>query len=353
VARLHKDISPDHGSTASPGKLCILGAGSWGTALSLALAERFETISLWVHDAGSASAMETTRETTRYLPGFSIPPRVHISADAESCLRDAGLVICVVPSAFLRKTLHALGPFMPAEANLVSATKGIEEGSLLRMSVVARRALGWDQDRPIAVISGPTFAREVAEGQPAAVIVASETLSFAEELQHTLSTRHLRFYATSDVIGVETGAALKNVIAIGAGICNGLGLGSNSVAALITRGLAEIVRLAVRLGGTASTLSGLAGLGDLVLTATGDLSRNRWVGIQLGRGERLNSILARMSMVAEGIGTCAAAFELGRRLEVDLPIINKMHEILFVGKDAQTALRELMERPLKIESLDL
>src|SRR4051794_30338429 len=295
--------------------------------------------------------METTRENTRYLPGFSIPPMVRISADGESCLRDASFVICVVPSAFLRNALHALGPFMPSAAKFVSATKGIEEGSLLRMSVLARHAMGWDQTRPIAVISGPTFAREVAEGQPAAVIVASETLSFAEEVQRTLATPHLRFYATSDVIGVETGAALKNVIAIGAGICNGLGLGSNSVAALITRGLAEIMRLAVRLGGTAATLSGLAGLGDLVLTATGDLSRNRSVGVQLGRGERLNSILSRMNMVAEGVGTCAAAFELGQRLELDLPIINKMHEILFKEKEPQVALRELMDRPLKIESL--
>jgi glycerol-3-phosphate dehydrogenase (NAD(P)+) len=176
-------------------------------------------------------------------------------------------------------------------------------------------------------------------------------LSFAEDVQRALATPHLRFYATTDIIGVEIGAALKNVIAIGAGICNGLGLGSNSVAALITRGLAEIMRLAVRLGGSAQTLSGLAGLGDLVLTATGDLSRNRSVGIQLGRGERLEAILARMSMVAEGVGTCAAAFELSRRLQLDLPIILKMHEILFGGKDARVALRELMERPLKIESL--
>lgn len=220
------------------------------------------------------------------------------------------------------------------------------------MSSVVGQALNWNSGRPIAVISGPTFAREVAEGQPAALIVASEDLSIAESVQRALATPNLRFYATRDVIGVETGAALKNVIAIGAGICKGLGLGSNSVAALITRGLAEIMRLAVRLGGSAQTLSGLAGLGDLVLTATGDLSRNRSVGIELGRGERLESILARMNMVAEGIGTCAAAFELGQRLDVDLPIISKMHEILFGEKDPRVALRELMERPLRIESSD-
>jgi glycerol-3-phosphate dehydrogenase (NAD(P)+) len=219
------------------------------------------------------------------------------------------------------------------------------------MSVVAREALEWNSDRFVAVISGPTFAREVAEGQPAAVIVACEEMSFAEEMQRTLATPHLRFYATTDVIGVETGAALKNVIAIGAGICEGLGLGSNSIAALITRGLAEIMRLAVRLGGNAQTLSGLAGLGDLVLTATGNLSRNRSVGLQLGRGQQLANILTGMNMVAEGVGTCAAAFELGRRLDLDLPIIEKMYEILFGGKEPRMALRDLMERPLTVESL--
>jgi glycerol-3-phosphate dehydrogenase (NAD(P)+) len=295
--------------------------------------------------------MEATRENTRYLPGFTIPPNVRISARGELCLQDAELVISVIPSVYLRSTLRNLRPHLPPKAKLVSATKGIEEGSLLRMSALARDVLECENDRSIAVISGPTFAREVAEGQPAAVVVASEDLSFAENVQSALATPRLRFYATPDVIGVETGAALKNVIAIGAGVCNGLGLGSNSVAALITRGLAEITRLAVRLGGSAHTLSGLAGLGDLVLTATGDLSRNRSVGVQLGRGERLDSILARMNMVAEGVRTCSAAFELGQKVDVDLPIINKMHEILFGGKEPRVALRELMERPLKTELL--
>jgi len=336
---------------ASRRKLCVLGAGSWGTALSVALSSRFEAVNLWAHDAENAAAINSERENLRYLPGIPIPPNVRIDADGETCLKTADLVISVIPSSFLRKTLTVLRPHLPFHASFVSATKGIEEGSLLRMSVVAREALGWPVDRPIAVISGPTFAREVAEGQPAAVIVACENLSFAEDVQRAFATPTLRFYATSDVTGVETGAALKNVIAIGAGMCKGLGLGSNSVAALITRGLAEIMRLAVRLGGTAQTLSGLAGLGDLVLTATGDLSRNRSVGIRLGRGERLGAILGSMTMVAEGVGTCAAAFELGRRLDLDLPIISKMHEILFDEKDPRVALRELMERPLKVESI--
>lgn len=338
-------------SSAAPRKLCVLGAGSWGTALSIALSNRFETVTLWARDPENASSINATRENARYLPGVSIPANVYVSPVGAVCLQNADFVISVVPSAFLRSMLSTLRPHLPPGARFVSATKGIEEGSLIRMSAVAREALGWAGDRPITVISGPTFAREVAQGQPAAVIVACENLSSAEEVQRAFATPSLRFYATTDVIGVETGAALKNVIAIGAGICNGLGLGSNSVAALITRGLSEIMRLAVRLGGSAQTLSGLAGLGDLVLTATGDLSRNRSVGVRLGRGERLETILASMSMVAEGISTCAAGFELGRRLHLDLPIIGKMHEILFGGKEPQIALRELMDRPLKLESI--
>ncbi len=339
-------------SSAPPQKLCVLGAGSWGTALAIALSSRFDTVHLWAHDSANAVAVNSARENVRYLPGIPIPPNVKVNADGETCLSNAAFVISVVPSSFLRRTLGTLRAHLPPSARFVGATKGIEEGSLLPMSVVAREALGWSHDRLISVISGPTFAREVAEGQPAAVIVACEDLTFAEEVQRAFATPSLRFYATTDVTGVETGAALKNVIAIGAGICNGLGLGSNSVAALITRGLAEIMRVAVRLGGTAHTLSGLAGLGDLVLTATGDLSRNRSVGIRLGRGERLPAILASMNMVAEGVGTCAAAYELGRRLDLDLPIISKMHEILFHAKDPRRAIRELMERPLKLESID-
>jgi glycerol-3-phosphate dehydrogenase (NAD(P)+) len=201
----------------------------------------------------------------------------------------------------------------------------------------------------IAVLSGPTFAREVAAGEPAAVVIACEDTSAAEEIQHAFSTPSLRLYVSGDVIGVELGAALKNVIAIGAGICRGLGLGSNSIAALITRGLAEITRLAVAMGGTPRTLSGLAGLGDLVLTATGDLSRNRFVGTQLGEGRKLDDILAGMSMVAEGVATCRAAHQLGIEKSVDLPIINKMHEVLYESRDPRQALRELMERPLTSE----
>ena len=217
------------------------------------------------------------------------------------------------------------------------------------MSEVIAETLGDIQLAGVAVLSGPTFAREVAAGEPAAVVIASEDRQVATAIQQGFATKTLRFYTSSDVIGVEMGAALKNVIALGAGICRGLGLGSNSVAALVTRGLAEITRLAVKLGGEASTLSGLAGLGDLVLTATGDLSRNRFVGIQLGEGRALRQILSSMSTVAEGVGTCRAAHQLGAKLQVDLPIIDQMYEVLYRGREPRQAIRELMERPLTSE----
>jgi glycerol-3-phosphate dehydrogenase (NAD(P)+) len=230
---------------------------------------------------------------------------------------------------------------------IVSATKGIEDQTLIRMSEVIASVVRYPQR--VAVLSGPTFAREVASGEPAAVVIAAEQMAVAEYIQHALATRSLRFYTSLDVVGVEIGAALKNVIAIGSGICRGLGLGSNSAAALITRGLAEITRLALVMGGSPRTLSGLTGLGDLVLTSTGELSRNRNVGFKLGQGLSLREILGESPMVAEGIPTCRAAHDLGRRHGVDLPIIQRMYQVLYENKDPRQAMRELMERPLTSE----
>jgi glycerol-3-phosphate dehydrogenase (NAD(P)+) len=255
-------------------------------------------------------------------------------------------VLCVVPAQFLRSVLTEARTKIEPSAKLVSATKGLEEGSLLRMSQVIRSVVG---QRAITVLSGPTFAKEVAAGEPAAMVIASEESEVAEEVQRAFATSSLRLYSSCDVVGVEIGAALKNVIAIGAGVCRGLGLGSNSVAALVTRGLAEITRLALAMGGQPRTLSGLAGLGDLVLTATGDLSRNRWVGVHLGEGRTLADILSGMSMVAEGVGTCRAAYRLGQKEQVELPIVDKMYELLYEEKDPRRAIRELMERPLTTE----
>ncbi len=327
-------------------RLCVLGAGSWGTALTIALAPRFDSVRLWARDAKRAAEMQATRENCRYLPGLHLPAHADVSWDIAFVLKEADVVLSVIPSRYLRALLELVQPCLLNRARIVSATKGIEEGTLCRMSQVISAML---PGHPVAILSGPTFAKEIAAGEPAAVVIAAESMAFAEEMQRAFSTPALRFYASNDVIGVELGAALKNVIAIGAGICRGLGLGSNSVAALITRGLAEITRLAVGLGGNPRTLSGLAGLGDLVLTATGDLSRNRFVGIQLGQGRKLEQILREMSMIAEGIGTCRAAHQLGIEKNVNLPIIHKMHEVLYEGKDPRKAIRELMERPLTTE----
>ncbi len=330
-------------------RLAVLGAGSWGSALSIALAQRFDSVRLWARDADRAAEIARARENRRYLPGIALPAHVDVSANLAFTLENADVVLSVVPSRHLRCVIRSAEPYLSPQAKIVSATKGIEEDTLCRMSEVVTQTLSGASRRAIAVLSGPTFAEEIAAGEPAAVVIASEDLSLAEEMQRAFATPALRFYASSDVIGVELGAALKNVIAIGAGICRGLGLGSNSIAALITRGLAEITRLAITMGGHPRTLSGLAGLGDLVLTATGDLSRNRFVGIELGRGLKLDQILAGMNMVAEGVATCRAAYQLGLAKSVDLPIINKMYEVLYESKDPRRAIRELMDRPLTSE----
>ncbi len=327
-------------------RLCILGAGSWGTALAIALAPGFQEVRLWARDAAQASHLARNRENARYLPGFRLPDGISLSCDFAPSLAAADFVLCVIPSRFLRAVLNQAATYIPAGIPIVSAAKGIEEGSLCRMSQVIAAAV---PSHPTAVLSGPTFAREIAANEPAAIVIAAEDIAIAETIQHAFSTPTLRFYTSSDVVGVELGAALKNVIAIGAGVCAGLGLGSNSVAALVTRGLAEITRLAVILGGKERTLSGLAGLGDLVLTATGTLSRNRAVGLQLGQGRTLPEILAETTMVAEGISTCRAAYQLGLRHQVELPIIRKMHEVLYESKQPRLAIRELMDRPLTSE----
>lgn len=328
-------------------QLAILGAGSWGTALAIALAGRFDSIQLWARDPSRAVEMDAKRENRRYLPGFRLPQNVQVSSDIQTTLNGSHLILTAIPSAHLRNVLHWARPHVSADARAVSATKGLEERTLWRMSEVLSSSLAGHEH--IAVLSGPTFAKEIAAGEPAAVVIAAQEIALAEEIQRAFSTPSLRFYTSTDVIGVELGAALKNVIAIGAGICRGLGLGSNSVAALITRGLAEISRLVIKMGGEPRTLAGLAGLGDLVLTATGDLSRNRFVGMQLGQGHSLEQILGGMTMIAEGVATCRAAHQLAQEKKVDLPIVNKMFEVLYESKDPRQAIRELMERPLTSE----
>jgi glycerol-3-phosphate dehydrogenase (NAD(P)+) len=326
--------------------LAIIGAGSWGTALSIALAPKFEHVRLWVHEEDLAARMNATRENDVYLKGFTLPANVDALTDLRDTVHRARVVMSVMPSHHARALYTRMLPHLDSSMTFVSATKGIETGTLLRMSEVIAEVTKMPR---IAILSGPTFAREVARGEPAAVVVASADLGVATDVQTAFSGPSLRLYTNQDPIGVEVGAALKNVIAIAAGVCQGLGLGNNTLAALITRGLAEISRLAVAMGGQPKTLAGLAGLGDLVLTCSGDLSRNRQVGLELAKGRTIGDITGSMSMVAEGVETCAAAVDLGAKFRVDLPITQQMHAVLHRQKSPREALRDLMERTLKGE----
>jgi glycerol-3-phosphate dehydrogenase (NAD(P)+) len=326
--------------------LAIVGAGSWGTALSIVLAPRFKRVRLWVHEEDLAARMNATRENDLFLKAFLLPPNVEILTDLGAVVHRASVVVGAMPSRHARGLYTRMLPHIEPSMTFVSATKGIENGTLLRMSEVIAEVTKMPR---IAVLSGPTFAREVARGEPAAIVVASSDLRVAMDVQTAFSGPSLRLYTNQDPIGVEVGAALKNVIAIGAGVCHGLGLGNNTLAALITRGLAEISRLAVAMGGEPKTLAGLAGLGDLVLTCSGELSRNRQVGRELARGRTIEDVTGSMSMVAEGVETCAAAVGLGAKFGADLPIIQQMYAVLHHRKSPQDALRDLMERTLKGE----
>ena len=330
-------------------RLAIIGAGGWGTALAIALAPRFERIRLWVYEADLAARMRETRENDVFLPGFRLPPQVEVETGFAPVLERAEIVLGVMPSHHARRVYGAMLPHLGPEMLFVSATKGIETGTLRRMSEVMVEVLGSRFAPRVGVLSGPTFAREIAAGMPAAVVLASEDAGLATAIQTAFSGPNFRLYTNPDVTGVELGAALKNVIAIAAGVCHALGLGNNTLAALITRGLAEISRLATAMGGRPATLSGLAGLGDLVLTCNGDLSRNRRVGIELARGRSLDEIVSSTRTVAEGVQTTFAAVELAERFRVELPIIRQMEAVLRFGKPPRAAIRELMERSLKGE----
>jgi glycerol-3-phosphate dehydrogenase (NAD(P)+) len=331
-------------------KLAIIGGGSWGTALAMVLAGRCESVRLWVYEADLAARMNATRENDVFLPGFRLPEQISISTGLAAAIEHADIVLGVMPSHHARRLYSAMLPHLDPSMILVSATKGLEHGTLLRVSEVIAQTVGPKFQPRVAVLSGPTFATEVARGNPTAVVIASSNPEAARCVQEAFSGPTLRLYTNPDPIGVEVGASLKNVIAIGAGICEGLGLGHNPVAALITRGLAEITRVAVAMGGRPSTLAGLAGMGDLVLTCSGELSRNRMVGIELARGRTLAEIVGSTRMVAEGVETCRAAVTLGETLGVDLPIIQQMHNVLYRGKSPRDSIRDLMERALKGES---
>ena len=332
-------------------KIAILGAGNWGTALAVALTHsRAEhQIALWVHGADVLEALRTARENSVYLPGIPVPERVRPTSQMSEALAGADIVLGAMPSAHARATYAAALPFLDAHMIFVSATKGLDHDSFERMSEVVASVTRASFAPRLAVLSGPSFALEVARGDPTAVVIASEQPEVAATVQEEFSGPTLRFYTNDDVVGVEVGGAVKNVIAIAAGVCAGLGLGANSIAALVTRGLAEMTRLAVALGGRRDTLAGLAGLGDLVLTCTGALSRNRSVGVELGRGRSLTDILAGTRTVAEGVGTTTAVLSLARKHGLEMPIAEQMDAVLHRGRAPRDAIRELMERRLKQE----
>ena len=329
-------------------RLAIIGGGSWGTALACILASRFDRVALWVHEPDLAERIEETRVNDIFLPGIPLPANVCAGNSIERALAGADVVLSVMPSQVVREVYTRMLPWLQPSMRIVSASKGLESGTLLRISQIVRSISG--PDYRIAVLSGPTFAREAASGIPTALVIASEDQNLVEEIQTRFSGPTFRVYGSCDPTGVEIGGALKNVIAIGAGISDGLGLGHNAIAALITRGLAELTRLAVAVGAQAETMSGLAGLGDLVLTCTGDLSRNRQVGLKLAAGLELGRILDSTPMVAEGVTTTSVALELAARHGVDLPIAAEMHAVLSRGRSPREAIRRLMTRALRNET---
>lgn len=330
-------------------QLTILGAGSYGTALAMVLAPRYEGVVLWSFERELAEQMERTRENPKYLEGSRLPPNVRVTSALESALGGADMVLGAVPSMHVRAVFTSALAFLPMGAPIVSATKGIERGTSMRMSEVIASVVSARFAPRLAVLSGPSFAKELARGEPTLVAASSVDLELAGRVQREFAGPTFRIYTNNDPIGTELGGALKNVIAIAAGVCSGLGLGSNAMAGLLTRGMAELTRLSVSMGAQASTLMGLAGLGDLILTCTGDLSRNRRVGLELAKGRTLLEIQEGMHMVAEGVENTYSAVELARRQRVSMPIAETMHAIFSLGKSPHDALRELMKRELRGE----
>jgi glycerol-3-phosphate dehydrogenase (NAD(P)+) len=332
-------------------RIAVIGAGAWGTALAIVLGRKAShQISLWANEPEVCEAIVRHRVNHVFLPGFRLPPNIAATNNLETALAEANIVVSVMPSQHCRPLFERMAPSLHPAMRFVSCTKGIEEHSLLRMTEVIADVLAPRFTPHLAALSGPSFAKEVARGDPTAVAIASIDHAVTNALQNVFNDSRFRVYTNDDVIGVELGGALKNIIAIAAGVCDGIGLGHNSVAALITRGLAEIARLSTACGGRIDTVSGLAGLGDLVLTCTGDLSRNRSVGVELGKGHKLPEIVAGMhGAVAEGIFTTKATIGLARKKNVEMPITEQMFAILEHGKPPQHAIAELMSRAARSE----
>ena len=328
-------------------QVAIIGAGSWGTALAVVAARAGHAVRLWSRNSDVVNSINEQRVNSRYLSSTSIPAGVIATDDFGTTLNAASLVLIAVPSHAARETLNAVTTLLDENAIIVSVAKGIEIETTKRISEIVKEVVG--ATHPFVSLSGPSFAKEVVDGHPTAIVAASKDPAAARAVQNDLSFENLRIYTNADVVGTELGGSVKNVMAIAAGMTAGLGFGSNSVAALITRGLAEITRLARREGAQMETLMGLAGLGDLVLTCTGSLSRNRFVGEELGKGRTLAEITAEMSEVAEGINTTRAVKKLADRAGLEMPITNEVNAVLYDGKPARDAVAELMSRPLREE----
>jgi glycerol-3-phosphate dehydrogenase (NAD(P)+) len=326
----------------------VIGAGGWGTTLAIHLARRGHDAWLWGRDAALVAEMRARRANAVYLPDVSFPAGLQVTTDLEEALQATDMIVSAVPTHGTRSILKRLAPYIRAGSIVVSATKGLEQGTLFRVSEILTQELG--DGVQVAVLSGPSFAAEVARELPTALSVAALRPDVVQRVQSEFRSSYLRLYGTDDVVGVEIGGAMKNVIAIAAGVVEGLGLGNNARASLITRGLAEISRLACAAGAQRETLSGLAGLGDLVLTCNGALSRNRHVGIELAHGRSLHEVLAGMKMVAEGVRTSEAALALAARVGIELPITAQVEELLAGRTDARTALEDLMLRPQRAET---
>lgn len=329
--------------------VAIIGAGSWGTALGIVAGRAGHRVRLWSRNVEVVEAINRRRVNDLYLAQYEIPPGVEATSELGEALSDAELVVLAAPSHVTRELLVSVRPSVRAEMIFVSATKGIEIETGRRISEVVRDVVGELFAPRFVCLSGPSFAREVVAGHPTAIVAASENLADARRVQEALSFQNLRIYTNTDVVGTEVGGAVKNVMAVAAGMVAGLGFGANSIAALITRGLAEMARFALAQGAQAETLMGLAGLGDLVLTCTGTLSRNRYVGQELGRGRALEEIVSGMREVAEGVKTTLAVHRLARKLNIEMPITNEVYAVLYEGKKAADAANELMLRPLRDE----
>ena len=335
-------------STHASQTIAVLGAGSWGTALAMLLGQNKHQVNLWSHNAEHAASMQQSRENSRYLPGLTFPTTLNVYADLKTTLKDVSDILIVVPSHAFRQTLENIKPFITTSNRIAWATKGLEANSYKLLHQVAREVLG--DEISLAVISGPTFAKEVAQGLPGAVTIASTDQTFAIDWAHLLHNDHFRAYTGDDIVGVEIGGACKNVIAIAAGIADGMGFGANARAALIARALSEITRLGVSLGAQAETFTGLTGLGDLVLTCTDNQSRNRRTGIALGEGKKLDLAVKEIGQVVEDVATAKEVIALAKKQKIDMPITEQVYNVLYENVPAENAVNALFNRTIKSEN---